>query len=204
VVVNQRNFHVENTDADPKDPRSRKGILHGAHTYEGYNKEALLPPPPPPPAVEEKPSLAKTLFGFFQSSPAPAPPATKESPRAHMIFNSMDEYYWMDHRLSLTTIFNFPLKKKGSTLDKKVILHKENQGSFLRLGCDMHEWEQAFFLPVRNPHYGMTGGDGSFKIENVPARKHRVIAWHPFAGQVEADVEVQDGATVTANFQIKK
>ena len=57
---------------------------------------------------------------------------------------------------------------------------------------------------MKNPHYGVTGGDGSFTIENVPAGKHKVVAWHPFAGQVEADVEVKDGATVTANFQIRK
>ena len=31
------------------------------------------PPPPPPPPQEEKPSLAKALFGFLQSAPEPAP-----------------------------------------------------------------------------------------------------------------------------------
>ncbi len=37
---------------------------------------------PLPPPAEEKPSLAKTLFGFFQSSPAPppAPPAAEAPP----------------------------------------------------------------------------------------------------------------------------
>jgi hypothetical protein len=34
----------------------------------------------PPPSAEEKPSLAKTLFGFFQSSPAPAPPPAEAPP----------------------------------------------------------------------------------------------------------------------------
>lgn len=36
-------------------------------------KREVPPPPPPPPPPEEKPSLAKTLFGFLQSSPAPEP-----------------------------------------------------------------------------------------------------------------------------------
>ena len=145
VVVNNQNFHVENTDADPDDPKSVKGVLHNAHSYE-----------------------------------------------------------WVKGRSSMRTIFNFAVPEKGSTLDKKVILHQEDQGSFLRLQCDQHEWEQAFFLPVKNPHYGVAGADGSFTIENVPSGKHKVIAWHPFAGQVEAVVEVTDGATVTANFQIRK
>jgi hypothetical protein len=29
------------------------------------------------------------------------------------------------------------------------------------------------------------------------------MAWHPIAGQVEADVDVKDGGTVDANFEIK-
>lgn len=143
VVVNQQNFHVENRDQDPDDPKSMKGVLHNAHSYEVRGR-------------------------------------------------------------SSRTIFNFGLAQKGSTLDKKVILRKENQGSFLRLQCDQHEWEQAYFLPVKNPHYWVTGADGTFAIENVPAGTHKLIAWHPFAGQVEADIDVKDGEAVTANFQIKR
>jgi hypothetical protein len=143
VVVNQQSFYVENTDADPDDPKFVKGVLHNVHSYEVTGRSAK-------------------------------------------------------------TIFNIGLVEKGSTLDKKVILRKENEGSFLRLQCDMHEWEKAFFLPVKNPHYAVTGADGHFTIKNVPAGKHKLIAWHPFAGQVEAEVDVQAGATVMANLQIKQ
>ena len=45
-------------------------------------REAPPPPPPLPPPVEEKPSLAKTLFGFLQSSPAPEPVPPPEPPPA--------------------------------------------------------------------------------------------------------------------------
>jgi len=102
------------------------------------------------------------------------------------------------------TIFNIGLPEKGSAMDKKVILRKEDQGSFLALVCDRHQWEQAYFLPVKNPHYVVTGADGSFTIKNVPEGKHKMIAWHPFAGKIEADIEVKEGATVTTHFRIKK
>ena len=105
---------------------------------------------------------------------------------------------------SSSTIFNIALAEKGSSLDKKIILRKEKAGSYFRLQCDQHEFMQTFYLPVKNPHHTVVKDDGTFEIKDVPAGKHKLIAWHPFAGDVEADVDVKDGASVTANFQIKK
>lgn len=67
------------------------------------------------------------------------------------------------------------------------------KGSVLRLQCDQHEFMQGWYLPVTNAHYGVAGADGTFEIKDVPAGKHKVVAWHPIAGQVEADVDVKDG-----------
>ena len=33
VVVNRKNFHVENHDADPDDPKSKEGVLHNPHSF---------------------------------------------------------------------------------------------------------------------------------------------------------------------------
>jgi hypothetical protein len=46
--------------------------------------------------------------------------------------------------------------------------------------------------------------DGSFEIKDVPAGKHKIVAWHPFAGRVEADVDVPEGGKVEAKLQVKK
>jgi len=165
VVVNQRNLHVENTDHDPDDPKSMKGVLHSSHALE----------------VES--------VGYIS---------------LHLTKEGMEYTRDILKAKGGITIFNIDLPLKGSTSDKKVIFRKENQGFFLHLWCDYHEWERAFFLPVRNPHYAVTGADGRFKIENMPAGKHKLIAWHPFAGEVEAEVKVKEGETVTANFQITK
>lgn len=105
---------------------------------------------------------------------------------------------------SSSTIFNIGLATKGSSLNKKVKMRKEKKGSIFRLQCDQHEFMQSFFVPVQNPHYATVKDDGSFEIKDVPAGKHKIMAWHPFAGQVEADVDVKDGATVTADLKISK
>jgi hypothetical protein len=92
---------------------------------------------------------------------------------------------------SSTTIFNIALAEKGSSLEKRIILRKEKQGSHLRLQCDQHEFMQSFFLPVKNPHYAVVRPDGTFEIKVVPAGRHRLIAWHPFAGRADGEVEVR-------------
>ncbi|MER3421939.1 MAG: hypothetical protein C4293_00600 [Nitrospiraceae bacterium] len=143
VVVKQKNFHVENHDADPEDPKSVKGVLHNPHAFE------VLGP-------------------------------------------------------SSTTVFNIGLAEKGSKLDKPVVLRKDKQGSVFRLQCDQHEFMQSFFLPVTNPYYAVVKDDGAFEIKDVPAGKHKLVAWHPFAGKIEAEVDVPEGGTAQAKFEIKK
>ena len=149
VVVKQKNFRVENHDADPDDPGpkgdfpGKKGVLHNPHSFE-------------------------------QLGP------------------------------SSTTVFNIALAEKGSKLDKPVVLRKDKQGSMFRLQCDQHEFMQSFFLPVTNPYYGVAKDDGTFEIKDVPAGKHKLMAWHPFAGRLEIEVEVPEGGRVQTKLEIKK
>jgi hypothetical protein len=149
VVVKQKNFHVENHDADPDDPGpkgdfpGKKGVLHNPHSFE-------------------------------QLGP------------------------------SSTTVFNIALAEKDSKLDKPVVLRKDKQGSMFRLQCDQHEFMQGFYLPVTNPHYAVVKEDGTFEIKDVPAGKHKLVAWHPFAGKIEAEVDVPEGGTAKADFAVKK
>jgi len=102
-----------------------------------------------------------------------------------------------------STLFNIGLAKKGDSLEKPIKMRMAKRGSVLRLQCDQHEFMQGWFLPVENPHFAVSGGNGTFEIKDVPAGKHKVVAWHPVAGKVEASVDVKDGGTVEANFDIK-
>jgi hypothetical protein len=146
VVVKQKNFHVENHDSDPEDPKSVKGVLHNPHSFE------VMGP-------------------------------------------------------SSSTVFNIGLAEKGSKLDKPVVLRKDKQGSMFRLQCDQHEFMQGFFLPVSNPYYAVVNEDGSFELKDVPAGKHKIVAWHPGDGKgmrMEMEVDVPEGGKADAKFQLKK
>lgn len=108
---------------------------------------------------------------------------------------------------SSATGFNIGLAKKGDKLDKPVVFRggAEKEG-FYRLQCDQHEFMQGFFLPVTNAHFAVVKEDGSFELKDVPAGKHKVVAWHPFAAKgkkVEFDVDVTEGGTANVKAEIK-
>ena len=105
------------------------------------------------------------------------------------------------------TGFNIGLAKKGDKLDKPVTFRggAEKDG-YYRLQCDQHEFMQSFFLPVANPHFTVVKDDGSFELKDVPAGKHKVVAWHPFAGKgkkIEFEVEVPEGGSAYLKAEIK-
>jgi len=105
------------------------------------------------------------------------------------------------------TGFNIGLAKKGDKLDKPVTFRggAEKEG-YYRLQCDQHEFMQSFFLPVTNAHFAVVKDDGSFELKDVPAGKHKVVAWHPFAAKgkkVEFEVEVPEGGTANLKAEIK-
>jgi hypothetical protein len=107
---------------------------------------------------------------------------------------------------SSSTDFNIGLAEKGSKLDKPVKFKggQEKTGVTYRLQCDQHEFMQGFFLPVWNPYYAVAKDDGTFEIKNVPAGKHKIVAWHPKAGQVEMEVDVTEGGTAQVKAEVKK
>ena len=90
-----------------------------------------------------------------------------------------------------STLFNTPLPKKGDSLNKRLEMRMAKEGSVIRLQCDQHEFMQAWFLPIDNPHYAKVNEDGTYEIMNVPAGKQKILAWHPRAGRMETEIEVQ-------------
>lgn len=101
------------------------------------------------------------------------------------------------------TLFNIPLPRKGDNSNQDIDMRTAKEGSVMRLQCDQHEFMQSWFLPVDNPYYATVNEDGTFEIRDVPAGIYTILAWHPVAGKVESEVEVPDGGTVEAKFDMK-
>ncbi len=97
------------------------------------------------------------------------------------------------------TLFNKPLPSKGDVADvtKTFKRFKQKKDDHFFLQCDQHNFMEADGRIVWNPYYAISGDDGSFKIEGIPAGKYKVTAWHPYVGEVTKEVTVADGDAKT-------
>jgi hypothetical protein len=68
----------------------------------------------------------------------------------------------------------------------------------------MHPQMVGHILVVPNPNYVRAGKDGFFRMPNVPAGKHKIVAWAPNAKPVMAEANVVDGEVVTVELVLKK
>jgi plastocyanin len=78
--------------------------------------------------------------------------------------------------------------------------YKLKAGEILRITCDYHTWMTAYIGIVDNPYFAVSGTDGTFTINNVPAGKQTVKAWHEVMGTQTQMVDVQAGKTTTVDF----
>ncbi len=92
--------------------------------------------------------------------------------------------------------FNIGQPVKGLTTEK-VFANPEVMVPFK---CDVHKWMNSYAGVVDHPFYAVTGPDGSFSLEGVPAGDYVVEAWHERLGTKEMNVTVIAEGGVEANF----
>jgi plastocyanin len=70
--------------------------------------------------------------------------------------------------------------------------------------CNMHPQMVGHILVVPNGNYVRAGKDGFFRLSNVPAGHHRIVAWAPDARPAVAEAEVSETEPVTVELELKK
>lgn len=103
------------------------------------------------------------------------------------------------------TLFNKPLPSKGDIADvtKNLMRMRPGKDQHFFLQCDQHNFMEADARVVWNPYFAVSGADGSFKIDQVPAGKYKVTAWHPYVGEVTQEVTVGGGADAKLDFTLQ-
>jgi plastocyanin len=79
-------------------------------------------------------------------------------------------------------------------------MSKELEGGVIKFKCDVHPWMTGFVVVTDHPFFAVSGADGAFSIEKVPAGKYKVEAWHSHYGAKTAEVEVADGKAGEVTF----
>jgi plastocyanin len=59
------------------------------------------------------------------------------------------------------------------------------------IGCNIHDWMEAYVLVVESPYFGKTGPDGQVHIANLPAGRYRLQLWHPLQKAQAAASEIE-------------
>lgn len=77
-----------------------------------------------------------------------------------------------------------------------------SSGGPIRLSCDIHPWMAAWTYVFDHDQYAVTGADGAFRIEGVPAGRHRVAIRQP-AGPLERDAAVEVRAGEIARLDVR-
>ena len=96
-----------------------------------------------------------------------------------------------------STMFNQAQIPGGGPLSKTF----SDGGQVVKFKCDVHPWMTGYVAIATNPFFAVTGDDGAFKLENLPAGSYTLEAWHERLGTKTLDIKVDEAAPAAAAFE---
>jgi len=97
--------------------------------------------------------------------------------------------------------FNQGQPNKGDVFTREV---GGSDAGFYTMKCDVHGWMAAYICVVKNPFFAVSGTDGAFSLDKLPAGTYTVEAWHEKYGKKTQQVTVKDGETAEISFTFSK
>jgi plastocyanin len=205
-----------------------KGVIAGSVKFKGKAPEPKAISTPDPfcakaPIKEEdllvnpsgglKNVIVRVVKGASGTFDAPKTPASMDQngcmyrPRVQVVMagqtvqirNSDQTLHNVHTYKGASTMFNQAQIPGGSPLSKTF----SDGGQLVKFKCDVHPWMTGYIAIATNPFFAVTGEDGSFKLENLPAGSYTLEAWHERLGTRTAEVKVEADAAapVAAAFE---
>ena len=213
------NAAVKRTPAASGPGRSAGGAIEGRVTFSG--------PPPPPTIVIQDGGSQQVLYvdrsgglGYAVVFLPDAPPAGGPPPAARAAVNQRNfifEPQVLAVRSGQTVRFtsddpaNHNVRVQDSSPANTFSIHTGSgsvgphthafgpapPGLALALSCDIHPWMAAWVYVFEHDRFAVTNTDGTFRIDGVPAGRHRLSVRQP-AGGLARDLTVDVRAAETA------
>jgi len=112
-------------------------------------------------------------------------------------FPNMDPIFHNIFSLSKPKTFDLGSYDKGKT--REVVFPKPG---IVDVYCHLHPNMAATVVVTPNRWYARSDGSGHYEIQNVPAGKYTVVAWHKSAGFFRKSIVIEDGRDSVADFFI--
>lgn len=95
--------------------------------------------------------------------------------------------------------FNISIPVQNVTLSRPV-----DKAGLVTLSCSTHTWMRGF-VQVTEEMSALSGADGRYRLDNVPAGKYQLKVWHEtLKTATPVTVVVKDGETVTVDLTLVK
>lgn len=91
---------------------------------------------------------------------------------------------------SRDTLAVLPFTSAGSLIPLVAPLRNP---SMLEIRSATHPWMEAWVAVLDHPYFAMTDHTGSFRLEDVPAGRYELRAWHPRFGLATSEATVSAG-----------
>ncbi len=78
--------------------------------------------------------------------------------------------------------------KKNQAMNKNVAGGADmeqmlDKAEVINVACDIHNWMKSFVVVTDASHYAVSGADGSFQIDGLPAGDYKIEWWHEELGK---------------------
>ena len=80
------------------------------------------------------------------------------------------------HLYSFSPVKRFEIKLYAGKPAQPVVFDKPGE---VALGCNIHDWMEAYVLVVDSPYFAKTDRNGRAFITNIPPGQYRLRLWHP-------------------------
>jgi plastocyanin len=190
---------VETDPKDPKDPKavtkpaakkSGKGTLVGK--VKGGTGDVYV-------YIQDIVATARGGATMKQQGKQFAPRVLAVQRGTRVEFPNLDAVFHNVFSVTPDNSFDLGSYRQGET--KSVTMTKPG---IVSVYCNMHPQMVGYILVTPSNLYTRAGADGFYRLPNVPAGKHKVVAWAPNAKPVAMDVEITEDEVTTLELEVKK